>query len=72
MPRRKVSLFGVNFDSLVMTATSFAFFQSVALPDARGAARHSITQKQASGRGFRIVGCEGGLSIGGVMSSSYR
>src|SRR5438045_9061649 len=30
MPRRKVSLFGVNFDSLVTTVTGLAFGQSVA------------------------------------------
>src|ERR1700730_7359688 len=73
MPRRKVSLFGVNFDSVVTTVTSFALSAAQAVPGTAnrlsrmgmaGPARSERRPRVEWQRG--IEKCPGGLQIGEI------
>src|SRR3984893_9069340 len=71
MPRRKVSLFGVNFDSVVITVTSFALSAAKPMPGTNIASR-MMADPAGSERRPRvewqrgIEKCPGGLQIGEI------
>src|ERR1700731_3638754 len=78
MPRRKVSLFGVNFDSVVTTVTSFALSAAKAMPGTAKMPSRMMADPGKSERRPRvewqrgIEKCPGGLQIGEINDQIGR
>src|ERR1700720_1237591 len=78
MPRRKVSLFGVNFDSVVTTVTSFALSAARPTPGTANRPSRMMADPARSGRRPRvewqrgIEKCPGGLQIGEINDQIGR